>query len=273
MATKRRSVRGGKDRPRPSAPRGERPRPADGVALGFHAVRSVLQDQPRRVDKILLARDQRDGRTRQLVRLAREAGVPFLQVPKAALDRLAEGVPHQGVAARLSGADLLSRDELIERMDSESAVALVADGITDPRNLGAILRSAAALGASGLFIPTHRSAGITPGALRSSAGTAVQVPVARSGNSTQLLERLERAQFWSIGLSPGDGIPLWEADLTRRIALVIGGEEKGLRPGLKGQCDQLVTIPMRSEVESLNVSVAVGIVLAERARQLDGGRK
>jgi 23S rRNA (guanosine2251-2'-O)-methyltransferase len=257
---------GGDDRPRRSRPgRGSAP-PAEGVAFGFQAVRTALREQPRRVDRLLLARGRRDGRLRELVGLARAQGVPFQQVPGEALDRLAGTLRHQGVAARLSGADLLAADELVERLPADG-LALVLDGLEDPRNVGAILRTAAGVGVAGVFLPGWRTAGITPAAARTAAGGLELVPVARAGNCSRLLEELEERGLRALALDPREGRPAWEVDLRGGIVLVAGGEEKGVRPGVLGRCRERLHVPIRREIGSLNVSVAVGMVLAEALRQ------
>ena len=236
------------------------------MAFGFHAVRTALTHSPRRVERLLLSRGAEDGRVRHLVALAREAGVPFQEVPKEALDRLSDSVRHQGVAARLAGADLHPAEELIDALPDD-ALVLVLDGIEDPRNIGAILRSAAAFGAAGVFLPIHHSAGLSPAAIKTAAGAIDLVPVARSGNVSRLLEQLTERGLTPVALDPDAGVPPWEAPLSGPIALVAGGEEKGIRPTVAERCPVRVRIPIRDEVGSLNVSVAVGIVLAETRRQ------
>ena len=260
-------------------PRGRRPEtPAEtegapeegqGVVVGFHPVRTAFELHPRKIERLLLARGQRDHRTQQLVKLAEEHHVPYQQVPKEALDRLADGAQHQGVAAKLSGAELLGEDELIDKLP-ENALALVVDGVQDPRNLGAILRTAAAMGVDGVFLPGHRTVGVSPAATRTAAGGIEIVPVARAGNVGQLLERLQDAGYQIVALDVRDGVPPWKATLTGPLVLVAGGEEKGIRPSVLERCAARVTIPMRELVGSLNVSVAVGIVLGETARQRGG---
>ena len=262
-----------------TAPRGRSPEaPAEtegepeevrGVVVGFHPVRTAFELHPRKIERLLLARGQRDHRTQQLVKLAEEHHVPYQQVPKEALDRLADGAQHQGVAAKLSGAELLGEDELIDKLP-ENALALVVDGVQDPRNLGAILRTAAAMGVDGVFLPGHRTVGVSPAATRTAAGGIEIVPVARAGNVGQLLERLQDAGYQIVALDVRDGVPPWKATLTGPLVLVAGGEEKGIRPSVLERCAARVTIPMRELVGSLNVSVAVGIVLGETARQRGG---
>lgn len=264
-------ARQGRPSPPPERPRADHAPetaggPREGVALGFHAVRTALTHTPRRVERLLIVRGGEDGRRRHLVALAREAGIPFQEVPKEALDRLAEGVRHQGVGARLAGADLLSEEELLAGLPGD-AIVLLLDGVEDPRNVGAILRSAAAFGASGVFLPVHHSAGISPAAVKTAAGAIGLVPVARAGNLGRLLDRLAEAGHTTVALDPEGGVAPWEARLAGPVALLAGGEERGIRPSLLGRCQVRVRIPIRPEIGSLNVGVAVGILLAEARRQ------
>ncbi|MBP7149443.1 MAG: 23S rRNA (guanosine(2251)-2'-O)-methyltransferase RlmB [Acidobacteria bacterium] len=229
-------------------------------------MRTALEQHPRRVERVLLARDQRDHRARLVVALAREAGVPFQQVPRAALDRLAGELAHQGIAARLAGADLLEQDELIERLPTD-AIALALDGVEDPRNVGAILRSAAGLGAHGVFLPVHRSAGLSPAAMKTAAGGLDVVPVARAGNLNRLIELLADRGLTPVALDVRGACAPWDAPLAGPVLLIAGSEEKGVRASVLERCRVRVAIPTAAAIGSLNVSVAVGIVLAEAMRQ------
>ncbi len=275
MARRSRSEGGSKadaGRRRAGAPRegGKRPKPAEGLAFGFHAVRTALELNPRKVEKLILARAQRDDRTRRLVALARKGKVPYQQVPRDAIDRLAGGINHQGVAARISAAELLEAGELIESLP-EQALLIALDEVSDPRNVGAILRTAAAVGVHGLFLPGHRSAGLTPAVGRTAQGGLDLVPVARAGNLSQMLRTLREEGFPAVALDVRSGVPFWEVDLSGGVVLVAGSEDKGVRPGVLKECPLRVQIPIRAEIASLNVSVAMGIVLAEAARQRSGG--
>jgi 23S rRNA (guanosine2251-2'-O)-methyltransferase len=218
------------------------------------------------VERVLIAQGQRDGRTRQLVAVARDQSVPFQELPRPALDRLAAGLPHQGVAARLATSDLLTEDELLDRLENRPMV-LVLDGIQDPRNLGAILRTAAGFGVTGVFLPGHRAAGLSPAAARTAAGGLELVSVARAGNVSRLLERLTERGLTLVALDAHGGRPPWETPLVGGVAFVAGGEEKGIRPSVLAHCPVRVWAPIRPELGALNVSVAVGIVLAEAVRQ------
>ncbi|RMG49175.1 MAG: RNA methyltransferase [Acidobacteria bacterium] len=247
------------------------PRESPSLAVGFQAVRSALERTPARVERVLLARGQRDARTRLIVALCRERGVPFGPAPREALDRLAGGVVHQGLIARLSGTDLIALDELIDRLP-ERPLLVALDGVVDPRNLGAVVRSAAGLGAAGVLIPGHGSAGMTPAAVKTAAGAAALVPIARASNLGRALDRLAEEGIEAVALDTEGAAAPWEVDLTRSIVLVAGGEQKGIRPGVRRRCPAGVTVPLEPGVGSLNVAAAVTAVLAEARRQRLGGR-
>jgi 23S rRNA (guanosine2251-2'-O)-methyltransferase len=166
----------------------------------------------------------------------------------------------------MAACSLVPEAELVGRLP-ENALALVLDGVSDPRNVGAVARSGAAMGAHGLFLPGWRSAGLSPGAARTAAGALETLPVSRAGNSGRLLDALAERGLALIALDANSGLPPWDVDLAGGLALVAGGEEKGLRRSLMERADAVVRIPVREEVGSLNVSVAVGMVLLECARQ------
>lgn len=254
---------------RQRTPRGPRParRPDAGesVVVGYHAVLAALENTPRRVERLLVQRGRRDARMRRIVALAREAGVPFRPVPVEAIERLARGASHQGVAARLAGCDLLDLDDLLG--PPAPSLLVVLDGVEDPRNVGAVARTAAAVGAGGLVLPGWRSAGVGPGALKTAAGAFALLPVARAGNAARTLETLREAGLVPVGLDVRGGVAPWEVDLRGPVALVAGGEARGLRPSVLGRCEVRVRIPVAEAIGSLNVSVAVGMVLAELLRQ------
>jgi 23S rRNA (guanosine2251-2'-O)-methyltransferase len=262
---------GGKRKDRRSGSRRESDDTAqspEALACGFHDVRTALKRSPRRVERLMLARGQRDGRTRELVGLARDAGIPFREVPKGALDRLTDGANHQGVAARLASADLLELDELLEAAGSDPLL-VVLDEVTDPHNVGAVVRSAAGFGARGLILPAFSSAGLSPVVRRVASGGLELVPVARAGNLARALERLREAEIRPIALDAAAPADFRDVSWRGGVALVAGSEEKGIRPSVAKRCAEGVRIPVAAGLGSLNVSVAVGIVLAEAARQRD----
>lgn len=210
-----------------------------------------------------------DERVSEAVRLAADAGLPVLEVPRTDLDRLAGGALHQGVALDVAPYTYASLEEVLSAArESGSAPLLVAlDGVTDPRNLGAVVRSAAAFGAHGLLIPQRRCAGMTALAWRSSAGAAAHLPVARVTNLVRALKECAAAGLMVAGLDAGGSTPLDCFPLaTGPLVLVLGSEGRGLSRLVRETCDVLVSIPMPGPVDSLNASVAAGVALAEVAR-------
>jgi len=210
-----------------------------------------------------------DDRVSESVRLAADAGLAILEVPKADLDRLARGALHQGVALQVPPYEnAFPEDVLVAAQQSATAPLLVAlDGVTDPRNLGAVVRSAAAFGAHGLVVPQRRSAGMTAVAWRASAGTAAYLPVARATNLVRTLKDFAAAGLMIVGLDAEGAMPLDAFALaTGPLVLVLGSEGRGMSRLVRETCDAAVSIPMVAPVESLNASVAAGVVLAEVAR-------
>jgi 23S rRNA (guanosine2251-2'-O)-methyltransferase len=210
-----------------------------------------------------------DERVSESVRLAADAGLSILEVPRADLDRLSGGALHQGVALQVPPYEYaLPEDVLATARKSGTPPLLVAlDGVTDPRNLGAVVRSAAAFGAHGLLIPQRRSAGMTAVAWRSSAGTAAYLPVARATNLVRALKDVAASGLMVVGLDARGAMPLDAFPLaTGPLVLVLGSEGRGLSRLVRDTCDAAVSIPMAGPVESLNASVAAGVVLAEVAR-------
>lgn len=208
-----------------------------------------------------------DDRVKEVLQVAAEAGVPIMETPRPELDRIADGAVHQGMAVKVPPYDYAHPNDFID-LDLPAAPLLVAlDGITDPRNLGAIVRSVAAFGGHGVVVPARRSAGMTASAWKTSAGAAARVPVAQATNLTRALEDYRKAGFFVVGLDSGGDVALPGLDLaTSPLVVVIGSEGKGLSRLVREACDQIVSIPMSSEVESLNAGVAAGVTLYEVAR-------
>lgn len=210
-----------------------------------------------------------DDRVSESVRLAADAGLAILEVPRADLDRLAGGALHQGVALQVPPYEYAAPEDVLgAARDSAVPPLLVAlDGVTDPRNLGAVVRSAAAFGAHGLLVPQRRSAGMTAVAWRTSAGTAARLPVARATNLVRTLKSCAASGLMIVGLDAGGSMQLDSFPLaTGPLVLVLGSEGRGLSRLVRETCDATVSIPMAGPVESLNASVAAGVVLAEVAR-------
>ncbi|MDR1355861.1 MAG: 23S rRNA (guanosine(2251)-2'-O)-methyltransferase RlmB [Propionibacteriaceae bacterium] len=212
---------------------------------------------------------ERDSRLRDILAFSATNSVPLLQVTRAELDRLTGGALHQGVALQLPSYQYADADELLATALTETTEALLValDGITDPHNLGAIIRSAAAFGAHGVVIPGRRSASMTAVAWKASAGAAARVPVAKTGNLNQCIERAKRAGYTVIGLAgEGDTDIAVVPGILGAVLLVVGSEGDGLARLTRERCDYLVRIPITSAIESLNASVAAAIALYEVSR-------
>jgi 23S rRNA (guanosine2251-2'-O)-methyltransferase len=211
-----------------------------------------------------------DERVAEAVQLAADAGVAILEVPRIDLDRIAGGALHQGVALQVPPYAYAHPDDLLEAASDSVDPALVValDGVTDPRNLGAVVRSVSAFGGHGVVVPQRRSASMTAVAWRASAGTAARLPVARATNLTRTLREYATAGLMVAGLDAEGSVPLDDFDLAADpLVLVVGSEGKGLSRLVRQTCDVTVSIPMAGPVESLNASVAAGVVLAEVARR------
>ncbi|MCK0176884.1 23S rRNA (guanosine(2251)-2'-O)-methyltransferase RlmB [Mycolicibacterium sp. F2034L] len=210
-----------------------------------------------------------DERVTESVQIAADAGIPILEVPRPDLDRMSSNALHQGLALQVPPYDYAHPDDLVSaaRRDGAPALLVALDNISDPRNLGAIVRSVAAFGGHGVVIPQRRSASVTAVAWRTSAGAAARLPVARATNLTRTLKSLSDRGIQVIGLDAGGGTTIDEIDATGPTVVVVGSEGKGLSRLVRETCDAVVSIPMAGPTESLNASVAAGVVLAEIARQ------
>jgi len=236
------------------------------LVYGINAVLEALQARGARVERVSVERGRRNPRLREIVELARGRRVPIAFEERAWLDRKAGGERHQGVVCQLAEIETGDVEDLLAQARAPGLV-LVLDGIEDPHNLGAILRSAEVAGADGVLVPRRRSAGLTGSVVKASAGAAAHVRVARFGNTVAALELLKAKGYWIAGLQAEAPRPLWEADFTVPTALVLGGEGGGLHRLVRERCDFLVGIPVRGRVSSHNVSVAAGIALYEVLRQ------
>jgi 23S rRNA (guanosine2251-2'-O)-methyltransferase len=226
-------------------------------------------------DQITIAEGTRDERLRELIELARARGVPVRHVRRIDLDREAGNTHHQGVTARIAAPEYADTDELLEVIGASSdanpaPLVLVLDGIEDPRNLGAILRTAECAGASGVFIPERRAAGINETVAKASAGAVEYLPVARVTNLSVLIRQMKERNVWVVGTAADAETSYSDWDWTRPSAIVLGGEGAGLHRLVRENCDALVRIPVHGKIDSLNVSVAAGIILYEALRQRSG---
>jgi len=196
--------------------------------------------------------------------LARQKGIPVRYENRDFLDTFTQGGVHQGVAASLRPFPYVPLHRIVE---SNADVLLILDGILDPRNLGSLLRTAEAVGVGGVILPKRRSAAVSPVVEKAAAGAAAYVPICQVENLARALTVVQDAGYWLVGLEPGGQKTLYNLDLPQKIALLLGGEGKGLRSLTRQKCDYLISIPMRGKIESLNVSVAGAVALYEFLRR------
>ena len=209
-----------------------------------------------------------DDRVREALKLATERSIPVLETPRGELDRLTDGAVHQGLALQVPPYEYAHPSDLIDPEAPGIPLVVALDGITDPRNLGAIVRSVAAFGGHGVVVPSRRSVGMTASAWKTSAGAAARIPVAQATNLTRALEDYRKAGFFVIGLDMDGDVELPDMELASEpIVIVVGSEGKGLSRLVRETCDQIVSVPMSSAVESLNAGIATGVTLYEVARR------
>ena len=244
---------------------------------GLHAVQSLLERHPERVRLVRIAERRDDARVRALLELAQRHGRAVQRVDAQTLERLLGDVAHQGVAADIEPLPPWTEDDLLTALQTaERPLILALDGVQDPHNLGACLRSAAAAGATAVVIPKDKAVQVTATVRKTSAGAADSVPVVRVTNLARCLAELQKLGVWIYGLAGEAETPFYSLDLRGHVALVLGGEAEGLRRLTREHCDRLASIPMpglgnAQGVESLNVSVAAGVVLFEAVRQRMSG--
>ncbi len=236
------------------------------LLIGRNAVSEALKSG-RTIDKILMQKDA-EGSAKKIASMARERGIPVQYVEKVALDRIAPGRPHQGVAAYAAAHEYTDLDRVLEnaKEKGEDPLLVILDGIEDPHNLGAILRSADGAGAHGVIIPARRAVGLTEVVAKASAGAIEYVPVVKVGNLSQAIDELKSRGLWIVAVDM-DGVPYCGANLKGPLALVIGAEGSGVSRLVREKCDLAISIPMRGHVSSLNASNAAAIALYEAARQ------
>ena len=236
------------------------------LICGINPVLEALGAGTRHFDRLLVVKGLRNKRISDAISRAGHLGIPLRFEARETLDRMAAGVPHQGLIAVVSAKPVTTVDKLLEEARTP-ALVVVLDGVEDPRNLGAILRTVEASGADGVLLPDRHSAGLSETVSRASAGGLEHVKVASIGNVVQAIEALKKRGFWIVGFD-ASGTERWDAiDYRRPIALVLGGEGRGIRRLVREHCDHLVSIPLFGHVGSLNVSVAAGIALYEAVRQ------
>lgn len=238
------------------------------VLYGVHPILEAIETGRRDIDKIWVAREGGSPGLGRLLRQAREAGIPVQHVPREVLARkVGPRAAHQGIAAAVSGVAYASAEDVCRSAASSRGVIVVLDGIEDPHNLGAILRSAAAAGAAGVILGSEGTVGLTPAVAKASAGAVERIPVARDGSLGNRLAGIRAAGFRVVALDPRGSTPWDRADLAMPLAVVAGGEGRGLRPSVLRSAHDRVAIPLARGIESLNVSVAVAVLLFEALRR------
>ncbi|KAA0694838.1 23S rRNA (guanosine(2251)-2'-O)-methyltransferase RlmB [Halopseudomonas laoshanensis] len=235
---------------------------------GVHAVQAMLQRSPKRVKQLILVRGRLDSRVQALLELAESAGVGVQRVMPDELDKIVEGV-HQGVVAAVTPSQMWSEemlDNLLDKLEGP-ALLLVLDGVTDPHNLGACLRSADAAGAHAVVIPRDRSASLSPTVRKVACGAAETVPLVAVTNLARTLKQLQQRGLWIVGTAGEAEQLIYQVDFKVPSVIVMGAEGSGMRRLTREHCDYLAKLPMAGSVSSLNVSVASGICLFEAVRQ------
>lgn len=240
--------------------------------VGIHPVDGALANDPERVREVRVERGSRNPRVAELAAHARQLGIAVAECARDQLEHVAGGARHQGVAAQYAAPAALAEHDLARLAEAAgpAALFLVLDGVTDPHNLGACLRSAAAADATAVIVPRDRAVGMTPVVRRASAGAADRVPLVAATNLARALRTLKDAGVWLTGLAGEGDREIYDVDLTGPCALVLGSEGEGLRRLTRETCDFLARIPMPGAMESLNVSVSAGIALFEALRQRRG---
>jgi 23S rRNA (guanosine2251-2'-O)-methyltransferase len=238
---------------------------------GIHAVREALE-AGRALDRIVIARGRQDTRVEEIVQLARQRSIPVRFEQRGQLDRLADSSDHQGVVALAAARETATLEGILARANEgsgrgEKGLIVLLDGVEDPHNLGAVIRTALAAGAHGVVIPERRAAGLTDTVARASAGALSHLPIAKVTNLARAMEELKEAGYWLVGLDERADKNYTEVDYSSPVGIVLGGEGKGLHELTRKRCDFVVSLPTVGPVKSLNVSVASGVVLFEVLRQ------
>lgn len=233
------------------------------IIYGINPVLEAIRSNPRQVHYVGVSREQ-SGRISKVIAEAKKQGVPIRHLQPAQIDRLADRGVHNGVVADVSEGSYADFEDVVAR--PETSFVFILDGITDPHNLGAVLRVADVFGVQLVVLPEHDSAALTPAAIKASAGASEWVPVAQVTNLARAIERLKAGGFWVYAAEAG-GQPITSLDLTGKVAMVLGSEGKGIRRNVAEHCDARVSIPMSGHVDSLNVSTAAAVIAWEVRRK------
>jgi len=231
---------------------------------GIHAVYEALASERLPIERIHISREAHSVKVQAILELARGRDIPIRKEERTVLDRIAEGGAHQGIVAITATLSYADFDALFQR---EKPLIVVLDGVEDPHNLGAVIRTAEACAASGILVPERHSAPLTATVVKASAGASAYIAIVRVKNLVHGIEELKRRGVWVVGIDPGGTQEWTDFDYTGPVALVFGGEHRGLRRLVREHCDALVRLPMLGKIASLNISVAAGVVLYEAVRQ------
>ena len=238
------------------------------IVTGRNSVLEALRADVPATTMYVAGRIDSDDRVREALKIATERSIPVLETPRGELDRLTDGAVHQGLALQVPPDEYAHPSDLVDPEMPGIPLVVARDGITDPRNLGAIVRSVAAFGGHGVVVPARRSVGMTASAWKTSAGAAARIPVAQATNLTRALEEYRKAGFFVIGLDMDGDVELPDLELASEpLVIVVGSEGTGLSRLVRETCDQIVSVPMSSAVESLNAGIATGVTLYEVARR------
>lgn len=238
------------------------------IIVGRNPVMEALRSD-REIDKLMIAKGA-EGSIKKIMGMAKEKRIPIMMSEKIALDRLANGTTHQGVVAYVSAYDYCELEDIFDlaKQRDEAPYIMILDNLEDPHNLGAIMRTAEAVGAHGIIIPKRRAVGITDVVVKASAGAVEYVPCVRVSNIAQTIEKIKEMGVW-VAACDMDGQPYYKADLKGGIAIVIGSEGFGISRLVKEKCDFVVSIPMVGKITSLNASNAAAVLMCEVRRQRD----
>jgi 23S rRNA (guanosine2251-2'-O)-methyltransferase len=240
------------------------------IIFGIHAVEEALAARGRGFEYVAVAPGRDDARIQKIAQLCRAAGVAVRSIPRDQLTRLAKTANHQGVVAVTAEKKYSDLEDVVAHKRGQYSFLLVLDGVEDPHNLGAVIRTAEGAGADGLVIPERRATGVTATVVKASAGASEHLPIAKVTNIGRAIEDLKSRNIWTVGLDERSSKSYDQLDYKMDCALVLGAEGHGLHEQVRKKCDFLVSIPMLGKVPSLNVSVAAAIVMYEVARQRRG---
>jgi 23S rRNA (guanosine2251-2'-O)-methyltransferase len=240
------------------------------ILFGIHAVEEALAARRRAFDYVAVAPGRSDARLQRISLLCRSAGIAVRSMSRDQLTRLARSAHHQGVVAVTAEKSYGDLEDILKNKRGRFFFVLVLDGVEDPQNLGAVIRTAEGAGADGLVIPERRATGVTPTVVKASAGASEYLPIAKVTNIGRVIEDLKSRNIWTVGLDERASQSYDQVDYKMDCALVLGAEGHGLHEQVRKKCDFLVAIPMLGKVPSLNVSVAAGIVMYEIVRQRRG---